>query len=262
MGPVILPIWGPIAIHSYGFFIAIGVWLFLTAIQKDARFSALHLGKEFNIIFLIGLLAALIGGRILHILLYCDSNSSWMEWFALWQPGYAVLGSIIGIVITVSLYLWLKKLPILPIFDLISTYAPLLQSVARVGCFFAGCCYGCPTTVPWAVQYRNVLSMAPLHLLMHPSQLYSAILLFGIFLIMYYYVRNNFYMPGQQMACYLGMAALERFIVDWWRGDRDIVVPYAWVSFSLHQIIAFILIIVAFLIFFTVQPPTKKTKYI
>jgi phosphatidylglycerol:prolipoprotein diacylglycerol transferase len=245
MRPVILPLWGPFAIHSYGFFIAIGVLIFLAALYRDKRFYALNLGEQFNTIFVIGLLCAVIGGRVLFVLRNYDLYDSWIEWFAFWQPGYAVLGSIIGVLAVVPLYLRKYHIPVLPFFDLIATYAPLMQSVSRIGCFFAGCCYGCPTATLWAVTYTDIASMAPLHKAMHPTQLYSALFLFGIFCIMYYYVRKRFVIPGQQLSCYLAFVGLERLIVDWWRGDREIIIDLPWIALSFYQIIAIVLIMLA-----------------
>lgn len=57
--------------------------------------------------------------------------------------------------------------------SLLDAFAPagvLALGVGRVGCFLAGCCYGAPSDVPWAVVFPSVDGQAR-----HPLQLYSAL---------------------------------------------------------------------------------------
>ncbi len=262
MNPVILNLWGPLAIQWYGFCIALGTLAFLFLIKRDPQFTALSLQNCFEPIFLWGAAAVLIGGRILHIICHYEDYSSWMEWFAFWEPGYAVLGSTLGVIGVVSTYLYIHKIPMLPFLDLAATYAPLLQSIARFGCFFAGCCFGCHTTLPWGVQYTHAQSLAPTHILLHPSQLYSAGLLFGAFIIMYLWARTRFIIPGQQAMIMLILASSERFITDFWRGDREMIslcTPCGR-ALSFHQLLALGIILTAAILFivFTYDHDKKR----
>jgi phosphatidylglycerol---prolipoprotein diacylglyceryl transferase len=240
MSPIMLPIWGPFAIQWYGFFIALGALAFLLMIKRDPRFPVLNLQNCFDALFLWGAAAVLVGGRALHVMRHYDDYSSWTEWFAFWEPGYAVLGSTLAVLCVVPTYLYVYKVPLLPFLDLIATYAPLLQSIARFGCFFAGCCFGCAAHVPWATIYTDAASLAPTGLFLHPAQLYSAFGLFIVFIIMYFVARRVCTIPGQQTMLYLVLASTERFITDFWRGDREIVTSFSSVGFSLsfHQLLA------------------------
>lgn len=260
MGPVILHIWGPFAIQAYGFFIALGALAFLFFIQRDARFTQLKLEDRFNTIFLWGAAAVLIGGRVLHIWREYESYDSWVEWFAFWEPGYAVLGSTLAVVTTVPAYLYYHKIPALPFLDLVATYAPLLESIGRIGCFFAGCCFGCATMVPWAVYYTDPLSLAPTEVFLHPSQLYSSLGSFLIFLFMYLYARSRFVIAGQQTALFLMLAALERFIVDFWRGDRELLFQKSFIALSFHQFLAIGIIVIAGVAYFWLARRRKQSK--
>ena len=251
MGPIILQLWGPLAIQWYGFCIALGALAFLFFIKRDSRFTALGLQNRFDTIFLWGAGAVLVGGRLLHIMRHYDDYSSWTEWFAFWEPGYAVLGSTLGVLLVVPTYLWFHKIAMLPFLDLIATYAPLLQSIARLGCFFAGCCFGCHGVVTWAVMYTDPASLAPTDIWLHPSQLYSSGLLFIVFLIMYFIARHTFKVPGQQTMLYLMLASTERFITDFWRGDREMIALCSpcGISLSFHQLLALGIIVTAGILF-------------
>lgn len=243
MGRVLLNICGPISIYSYGATIAIGALIFIWFVQKDERFNQLQLQSRFSEIFFIGLLSAIMGGRIFHVLGSSEPCGNWLQLIAFWEPGFSILGSIIGVLCIVPMYLQHMRIPIVRFFDLIATYAGLLQGISRLGCFFAGCCFGCETSVPWSVQYTDPDSMAPLYRYLHPTQIYSALTLIAIFMFMYFIARKYLHIPGQQLAIYLALVCLERFIVDILRGDREFVYGSTFISF--HQLVALCLLISA-----------------
>ena len=115
--------------------------------------------------------------------------------------------------------------------DLVATYAPLLQAISRIGCFFAGCCYGQPTLHSWAISSVECVST-------HPTQLYSAASLALLFLVMYA-IRRIQLAPGQQFCIYLFFMSLERFVVDFWRADQEFTSIIT--TFSVAQITALFL---------------------
>lgn len=51
--------------------------------------------------------------------------------------------------------------------DAFAIAIPLGQAIGRLGCFVAGCCYGAPSSVPWAVYREGALR--------HPHPLYEAL---------------------------------------------------------------------------------------
>lgn len=220
MPTILFHIWGPIAIHSYGFFIVIGLIIFMALVTKDTRFKKLLLKDVFIDSIIIGTLSAIIGGRILYVASEKEAIDSTLDFFAFWQGGLSILGGVIGALLGVSLFLWYKKIPILPFFDLIAIYAPLLQALGRIGCFYAGCCYGLPCNYSWAIKYTDDDCYAPLHVAMHPTQLYSATMLFILFLVLFLYVRHKKMYAGFMVQVYLFCIALERCILDFWRADR------------------------------------------
>ncbi len=233
MWHTLLHIYGPVSIHSYGLMIAIGLIIFLYLIHRDPRFQALGLASRFNQILLIGIVAALIGGRLLFFISHPEFLTNPLDLITFWQGGFSILGTILAVLFTVPWYLKLVKIPIIPLLDLVAIYAPLLQSISRIGCLLAGCCYGIPTSRPWAIAYTDTGSIAPLYVCLHPTQLYSAISLLLIFSGMYFVLRHRFKKPGQLTCFYILFIGLERFIIDFWRGDRATSL-----LFSLNQYVA------------------------
>jgi len=230
----LLHIYGPFAIHSYGFMIALGLLLFMFLTRRDPRYTTLKLDAHFSMIIAVGIIAAILGGRLLFFASYPDQIESVMQFFAFHEGGFSILGAISAVVIALPFYLKTIGVPIIPLLDLFAIYGPLLQSISRIGCFLAGCCYGLPTAQPWGIIYTDATTVAPLNVCMHPTQLYSAALLMLIFAFQYFIGRSIFKHTGQLLSSYLFLVAAERFIVDFWRGDRMVDVLHI----SINQYVA------------------------
>ena len=137
-------------------------------------------------IMFVGMLAGLIGGRVLFVLQHPYMFSdAWWEMFLPWIGGLSLFGAIIAVLITLTIYVRRRGVSALAFFDLIAIYAPLFQAIARFGCFFAGCCYGAPLARScWlSVVYTHPDSLAPLYCSLHPAQLYAALGSISIFLL-------------------------------------------------------------------------------
>lgn len=254
MWHTILPIYGPLAIQGYGLMIAIGLLIFIHLLQKDYRFTRLKLAPHLTTILLTSILVGLIGGRILFFIIHPHHYENFFGFLAFFRGGFSILGCIIALLITLPLYLRYLRIPIIPFLDLIALYAPLLQSISRIGCFLAGCCYGIPTTAAWGITYTASDSMAPLHVCLHPTQLYSSIGLLLIFVLLYFILQHRFKKPGQLLCFYILLVGLERYVVEFWRGDR--MTPG---SLSVNQYIATGMTIGAIIGLIMTHLYTKKT---
>lgn len=232
-------IYGPFSVHSYGVAIVCGLLLFIWLTNRDSRRAQVITSDQYNSVLVLGIASALVGGRALYVFDYWHDFESFTDIFALWQGGLAVLGSILGVLALVPWYLKKIGVPIIPFFDLMALYTPLLQSISRIGCFFAGCCYGSPTHLPWGVTYTNhETTLAYSAISLHPTQLYSSFILFGIFVVLYFNIQHKITKPGQLFASYLMLMSIERFVVDIFRGDRHFYSHISSDFFSSNQLIA------------------------
>ena len=246
----LLHLWGPFSINSFGLAIAVGVLVFITMMRRHPRFTQLKLEPVFPSIMMLGIISGLVGGRLLSIISMPTAFESVGQMCSPWLPGFSILGGILGILASVSVYLRYISVPVLPFFDLVSIHAPLTQAISRVGCFFAGCCHGTVTSAAWAVVYQDPQSAAPLNIPIHPSQLYSAAILFGIFALMYFVLQKIYTKPGQLTTIYLMLACAERFVVDFLRDDR-VAAPGIFGSIlSIDQLVALITATCAGIVFF------------
>ena len=239
MPSVLLHIYGPLAIHSFGLMIVIGLIVILYLFERDKKLKQLISSEQLSTIIQISLVTGVAGGRIWFLMTNPSIIESWTDIFTVWSGGLSILGALIGIITALPAYLVWHKIPILPLLDRLALYAPLLQSISRFGCFFAGCCHGLPTNLPWGVMYTDVESLAPLHIIMHPTQIYSSILLFLTFVILKFFDRYKHQKAGQILMLYIMLTSTERFVVDFWRGDQEFFALPGYVDFlSIQQFLA------------------------
>ena len=138
-------------------------------------------------------------------------------------------------------------MPVLKTCDHIIPYLALGHAIGRIGCFFAGCCYGKPTDLPWAVTFTHPHSLAKLGVPLHPTQLYSSIKALLVFLILITFRRYK-KGEGQLIFLYMLLYAAGRLIIEPLRGDdRGLLILG---SITLTQAVALILIPVAIFMLF------------
>lgn len=241
MYPIIFPLWGPFNINSYGCMIALGVIVVTTLLKRDPQTRLLMSFEQLSNVIIMSIISGVIGGRLLTALCNPEQFNSYIEIFQLYKGGFSILGCVLGIFFVTGTYLYLNNISALKTLDLIALYAPLLQAIARLGCFLAGCCYGSHSTMPWAITYTHPACFAPLRIALHPTQLYSSFLLLSIFGIMWVLHKRQF-PQGMLLSIYLLLIGLQRFGVDYFRGDR-ITIMY---GLSYDQYIAVAIMLISF----------------
>ena len=100
--------------------------------------------------------------------------------------------------------------------------------VGRFGCFFAGCCFGKPTTLPWAVTFTNAFAAqnvgTPIGVPLHPVQIYEAAIEAVILGFLLLTERRGRRFEGRTFWLYMLLYAISRFILEFFRGDERGVV--------------------------------------
>jgi phosphatidylglycerol:prolipoprotein diacylglycerol transferase len=212
---------GPINLYAYGFFLALG---FLSAILVgglEARRLGLPVGRFYDLCFYI-ILAALIGSRLLFVIVDPGPfiQKPW-KIFALWEGGLVFHGGLILALVTAFFFMRRYDMPWRTTLDALAVGMPLGLAFGRLGCFMAGCCFGKPTDLPWAVVFTNPESLCPIREPLHPAQLYESILSLGIFgVVLWLRKRKRF--EGQVFFTYLFLAGLVRFVVEFFRAPTSL----------------------------------------
>ena len=224
-----IPIYGSLAIQSYGVILCAGILIALWCATRHVWCrEVIGLGTFLDLVGYGGIVGT-IGARLLHVISESYLYDSWIDMFKVWEGGLSILGAVLGLLLFIPWHAKRKNISISLMLDLCGLYAALINAIARIGCWTAGCCGGVASTLPWAIT-------DDCGQLVHPTQWYSAIIFFAGFLIIRYIIFPHYYRPGLLITSYILLISSERWIVDWWRGDR-IFIPFL-PFFSFHQYVA------------------------
>jgi phosphatidylglycerol:prolipoprotein diacylglycerol transferase len=249
---------GPLTLHSYGFLLAVAflAGLFVVSAQaKKARMDATRL-TDMAVWLLI---AGLVGAKLLMVALdlpFYMRNSR--ELWTIFQSGGVFYGGLLGGIAVAVFFVWRYKLPGWPTADVLAPGVVVGQAIGRLGCFAAGCCFGKPASVPWAVTFTDVYAArqvgTPMDTALHPTQIYESLACFLIFFVLIWLApRKSFH--GQVVLSYAVLYSSFRFAVEFFRGDPDRGSVFGGLL-STSQLIAILLVLTAALVF----PYLRRTQ--
>jgi phosphatidylglycerol:prolipoprotein diacylglycerol transferase len=210
---------GSFSMPTYGLLVAAA---FLMALWLTSRFAKERGMNSENVVNL-GVYCALVGmlgAKILMIALDPEYRAHPGEIFTLatLQSAGIFFGGFIAALAFAVVYMYRQKMPVLATCDIFAPGVAIGHGIGRLGCFAAGCCWGKPTMLPWAVTFRNpaVTTGVPLNVPLHPTQLYEA---FGEGLICLFLIwrLKKPHAEGSIIGLYLLFYGLARFGVEFLR---------------------------------------------
>ncbi len=201
-------------IYLYGLMIAVGIlacFFLLFWYGKRKKIES----KFIDFIFYLGVAAIAVGFGAAALFQatynYIENPSAGFHL----DGGITFIGGLIGgIGCFLALYFIFRKRYEARLVDIVS-FTPccilIAHAFGRVGCFFAGCCYGKPTDSFLGVHFPGVPGKV------HPTQLYEAIFLFALFAICFLLVVKKDF--KHNLSLYLIAYGVFRFCVEYLRGD-------------------------------------------
>jgi len=206
---------GDFVIHGYGIMIGLA---FLTAVIVS-MYRAKKLGLKQDAILDLALWAVLsgfLGAKLLYVI---------VEWKHFVKDPMAVLGSegfvvyggiVVGVTVGILYCKW-KKLVVMDYFNMVMPQIALAQGIGRLGCFFAGCCYGGKTDSPLGIVFPAG-SIAPSGVKLWPTQLIMSAGDILIAVVLYVLGRNK-KISEHVGALYLVLYGVGRFLIEFLRND-------------------------------------------
>lgn len=206
---------GPFHLRTFGVLLAaaflVGTWISL----GEARRRGIDETKLVNMVLVI-LVASIVGARGFYVLTHpAEHAGDPLAFFRLWEGGLTLIGGFVGGTIAGFVYMARARLPFGATADTVTPAVALGVAIARLGCFFNGCCFGLPGHEAWCVRFP---SGAPADLVfpgqaVHPSQLYNAFTFFALFLLMLW-LRPRLKGDGQLWWLFVILFALVRIPID------------------------------------------------
>ena len=241
---------GPLTLHTYGVLLALAFVAGLWAAGWQARKAGLDAATVADMAVYV-LIAGLVGAKVLLLAVEWGHYSrNPRELFSLVQSGGVFYGGLLGALPVAWWYARRHSLSGWQTADVLAPAVAIGQSVGRIGCLAAGCCYGRAAEVPWAIsfhdEYANRIVGTPLNMPLHPTQIYESLaclLIFGILIAVA--ARKKFH--GEVALAYVVLYAAARFVIEFFRGDvvRGAILDGA---LSTSQFIAILMVLGAALI--------------
>jgi phosphatidylglycerol:prolipoprotein diacylglycerol transferase len=229
----------PIRFYSYGLCMAVG---FVSAMVLFVlRASRHHDPFELFLFTLFTFAGGFVGSKLMFILVnleYYRELPSVQLGGCTFPPvrdylmsGMVWYGGVLGALPVAAAYVAIRRLRFLHLADAAAPALSLGHAWGRLGCFFAGCCYGEPSSLPWAMTFpRSSVAWAELveegslartaerTMPLHPTQLYESAAELVIFLGLVVFSRHQ-RRRGQTAALYLTCYGAFRFAIEFLRGD-------------------------------------------
>ncbi len=254
---------GPVSLPTYGVFAAIALIAGLALAMRTA--ARLRIAPD--VVWNLGMIAvftAVLGSKLLLVAGHWHDFLSYpflMLSMKIPQTVDSVLTEL-GLGISAGLlYMTLKRMPWLIAFDAVAPGWALGQAILALGCFFAGCDYGRPTSVPWGVAFHSrwaaLWNGTPLNVRLQPLQLYLfAVQLALCLLLLWWLPRRR--QAGELAGAWMLTSGLAGFFLDFYRGDNRLMIFSG--ALSLAQAIAFCLVAIGALMLLEQRPARSRAS--
>ena len=227
---------GSFYLPTYGVLVALAFLAALAITLRLARRAGLPPDKITNLAVYCAM-AGIIGAKLFMFLFdigdYIRDPARIFSLETLQAAG-VFHGGFIAAFLFAALYMRRQKLALFPTMDAFAPGIALGQSIGRLGCFAAGCCWGKECNLPWGVRFHSDFAApVPLNKTLHPVQLYESaadLIIFGIL----YRRFGRLHSAGQVIGLYLVLYSTARFVIEFYREHEQALVG----PFSLTQWIA------------------------
>ncbi len=244
MRPTLIQI-GELGIPSYGLMLALSFLVAILLVKRAAKHFSISPVVIENLAFYL-MLGVIIGGRLLYVMFHWPQyEHDLLGIIRVWEGGMMFYGGFLGALIASLFYLHRENLSVLLFGDLIAPAIALGEFFTRIGCFLNGCCFGTPSSLPWAITFPEhcVAGSSPVgDYALHPTQIYTALFSVALF----FFLNKRLYRKhttGEVFSLYLIFSGIFRFSIDFIRYYENAA------NFWINQIIALALVLVGLVIF-------------
>ena len=249
--PHAIPLIGGKAIHFYGAMMALGFLMALIWIRTDAK-RLNYFPKKLDDLFFYMLVSGVVGSRLGYFLF--EVPGWWknpLVFFRLWEGGLVFYG---GLITATLVAVWFCKKHKLSFFKVADIFVPALalgHAFGRLGCFFAGCCYGQHSHSWFSIIFpQTPYGIAPAGVPLYPTQLTESAFLLVLFGILAWFRKRKKF-DGEVFLLYATGYAILRFSIEFIRGDLERGFPLGG-PFSTSQWISLAWIAAVLLIWFKI----------
>ena len=236
---------GPFTIYAYGLMLVVA--FFVSTYLATLEGKKEHFDSEviFNLLFLV-FISGVIGSRVFYVLINLPFylHNPW-EIIMLQHGGMAWFGGLIFGLTAAFLFIQKHKMDLFKVLDLLAPFVALGQAIGRIGCFLNGCCFGRES------EYGLYFKVSDQILI--PTQLYSALLLLLIYIILRFKQETK-HLTGEIFCSYLFLYSLKRFFIEFLRNDN----PRIFYGLTLFQVLCSVMFFLSLVILIKLSVIKKK----
>lgn len=213
----------------YGVMVALGYVLGVLYVRHMNKSAGLTSDQFWNLVTAL-VLGAVLGGKLLYVLLYWhDFGSGFFDRLAYaakdFRYGFVFYGGLAGAFLSGAWYCRKIGLKFWFLADFFAPAIALGHAIGRMGCYFAGCCYGRPSPAWAGFSFNHPQCLVPWNLRgvpLYPVQLFEVLGNILLFAVLHWLLKrraDRFKRSGALMLGYFGGYAILRFFVEFFRGD-------------------------------------------
>ena len=226
---------GGFDVYWYGIIIAAGMLLAMLFAFRYAVDFGIDADRLVDVV-LVGTVAAIICARAYYVIFAPFEYESFWQMIDIREGGLAIYGGVLGAFIFGGLAAKWRKVPILPMFDLVGICFLIGQGIGRWANFINQEAFGTNTTLPWGMYSEGTesylagvqstlaaegITVDP-SLPVHPTFLYESLwCLAGFVILALFMKRRRFH--GQLFLSYIIWYGIGRFWIEGLRTDSLMV---------------------------------------
>ncbi|MGE5372408.1 MAG: prolipoprotein diacylglyceryl transferase [Solirubrobacterales bacterium] len=231
--------------HGQLFGHTVDIWAYRTFLRLFAAAFLIVLliaGRRMNvkpykmvIVWAVLIVSMAAGSRLFYWALHPEEFRTLTQLLDTAQSGMAIAGGFLLVAGLVPLFARVLEINLPKLWDALSVaFIPGIILI-RIGCFLNGCCYGTPTTLPWAVRfpagsyayqdqhYHGIIGTPYYSLPVHPTQLYEILGVIMLGVVVIWAIKRL--RSGSGFAVFIGGYALYRLGTDWFRQSMVLTEP-------------------------------------
>lgn len=258
---------GSFEVYWYGILIGLALLIGLVFCTINAKRFGVDSDRMLDVI-IIGAVLAVICGRLYYIFFSGDSFPTFLDWIDLRGGGIAMYGVLFGAFLGAFIGCKLRKVPVLPMFDMAGISFMMASCIGRWGNFLNQEAFGINTDLPWGMlSTRTVSYLSSMQaelaargitvdpsLPVHPTFLYESIwTFFGAIFLICYIKRRKF--DGQIFLMYTLWYGVARAFIEGLRTDSLYIG-----DLRVSQLVGAVLAVVALVAIIVIRILQKKRE--
>lgn len=236
-------------IPSYSLFAIIGLFCMMVTIYFRSE-SRNILFINLLLLYAMLVIGAGFGSKLLFILTKIPEIVKALNWkytiYIIITSGFVFYGGLLGAILSLYIFSKIKQIPFIELGNMVAPGFAIFHAWGRIGCFFAGCCYG--KAASWGVPLFDEPDVLRI-----PIQLIESL---GIIIILCILLLYDWRKKEEinLLIIYLQLYSIFRFILEFFRGD---IIRGIWAGLSTSQWIS--IFIVSYIVFYRIKIRRVKT---